>query len=397
MKYCIVILDGAAGWPLPGHAGKTSLELAHKPNLDAMAQEGYGGIVRHVPPGMEPGSAPACMSLLGYDPLVYYKGRSGIEAKSMGVPINDGEVVFRCNLVAVRNGQMWSFSSGRISTKDAEALIAGLNEKMGSDTVTFYPGISYRHICKIKGGADALNAICTPPHDIPEKPIADFLPKGKGSDMLKDLMERSIPILAEHPVNRQRITRGDIPATMIWLFWGSGQIPPIPSFSQTYGVNAAMTSGVDLLMGLAKMLSIDVLSVPGVTDGPDNDYRAQAAGAIKALDTHDLVAIHFEAPDEAAHKGDIKEKIEAIEKIDHEVLDKLRRLYPGNLRIMALPDHPTPIKIQTHTDEPVPFILWGPEFKPSGALSFTEAEMKKTGVYIDPGYTLMKRFISGVL
>jgi len=184
---------------------------------------------------------------------------------------------------------------------------------------------------------------------------------------------------------------------MIWLFWGSGQIPQVPSFSQTYGVSAAMTSGVDLLRGLAKMLSMDVLSIHGVTDGPDNDYKAQVAGAIKALDTHDLVAIHIEAPDEAGHSGALNEKIEAIERIDREVIGDLRQWQPGNLRIMALPDHPTPIKIQTHTDEPVPFVLWGPGFKPSGALVFTEAELKKTGISIEQGYTLMKHFINGAV
>jgi 2,3-bisphosphoglycerate-independent phosphoglycerate mutase len=247
---------------------------------------------------------------------------------------------------------MWSYSSGRIPTEESEALIAGLNEKMGSDTVTFYPGVSYRHICKIKGGQEALNAECTPPHDISEKPIAGNLPRGRGSDLLKTLMDRSVPILADHPVNKQRIARGDIPATMIWLFWGSAQMSRVPSFQETYGVSAAMTSGVDLLRGLAKMFSMDVISIKGVTDGPDNDYRAQTAGAIEALQTHDLVVIHIEAPDEAGHSGALDEKIEAIERIDREVIAELRKL-PYDVRIMALPDHPTPVKLMTHTDEPV--------------------------------------------
>ena len=236
MKYCVLIIDGAAGWALPERGGKTCLELAHTPNLDAMAREGIVGLVRTVPQGMEPSSACACMSVLGYDPKVYYRGRSAIEAKSMGIPVADDEVVFRCNLVAVRDGKMWSYSSGHISTDEAHSLIAALNEKLGSDEVHFYPGVRYRHICKIKGREDTLLATCTPPHDIPDKPIAEFLPQGPGSDLLRELMASSEAVLKEHPVNIERQARGDIPATMIWLFWGSGRIPEMPPFKQAYGL-----------------------------------------------------------------------------------------------------------------------------------------------------------------
>src|SRR4030043_235658 len=296
MKYCVLIIDGAAGWALPDRDGKTCLELADVPNLDAMAKEGVVGLVRTVPQGMEPSSACACMSVLGYDPKVYYRGRSGIEARSMGIPVADDEVVFRCNLVAVRDGKMWSYSSGHV----------------GSDEVHFYPGVRYRHICKIKGHDDTLLANCTPPHDIPDKPIAEFLPQGTGSDLLRDLMERSEVVLKEHPGNLERQARGDIPATMIWLFWGSGQILEMPPFKQVYGLGAAMTSGVDLLRGLAQMANMDVLDIPGVTDGPDNDYVAQADGALRALEKYGLVFIHIEPPDEAAHAGSIDDKVEAL-------------------------------------------------------------------------------------
>ena len=358
MKYCVLIIDGAAGWALPERGGKTCLELAHIPNLDAMAQQGVVGLVRTVPPGMEPSSACACMSLLGYDPKVYYRGRSGIEAKSMGIPVADNEVVFRCNLVAVRDGKMWSYSSGHIDTDEAHALIAALNEKLGNDEIHFYPGVRYRHICKIKGHGDTLMAECTPPHDIPDKPIADFLPQGPGSDLLRDLMEKSKAVLKEHEVNLKRQARGDIPATMIWLFWGSGKIPEMPPFKQAYGLNAAMTSGVDLLRGLAKMAEMEVLDIPGVTDGPDNDYEAQARGALKALEKFDLVVIHIESPDEAAHGGSIDNKVEALQIIDKEVVGRMRSWKLDALRVLVLPDHPTPIKIQTHSEEPVPFVLW---------------------------------------
>jgi 2,3-bisphosphoglycerate-independent phosphoglycerate mutase len=395
MKYCVLIIDGAAGWALQERGGKTCLELAHIPNLDAMAQEGVVGLVRTVPQGMEPSSACACMSVLGYDPKVYYRGRSAIEAKSMGIPIADDEVVFRCNLVAVRDGKMWSYSSGHIDTDEAHALISALNGKLGSDKVHFYPGVRYRHICKIKGHDDTLLATCTPPHDIPDKPIADFLPKGPGSGLLRDLMERSKAVLKEHPVNVERKARGDIPATMIWLFWGSERIPEMPSFKQVYGLGAAMTSGVDLLRGLAQMADMAVFDIPGVTDGLDNDYVAQATGALKALEKYDLVVIHIEAPDEAAHAGSIGDKVEALQTIDKEVISRMRSWNPGELRVLVLPDHPTPIKIQTHTDEPVPFVLWGSGFASNGAKRFTEAEAKSAGIFIEDGYNIMTK-LTGV-
>jgi len=393
MKYCVLIIDGAAGWPLPERGGKTSLELARMPNLNAMAREGTVGLVRTVPQGMEPSSACACMSVLGYDPKIYYRGRSAIEAKSMDVPIADDEVVFRCNLVAVRDGKMWSYSSGHIDTDEAHAFIANLDKKLGSDEIRFYPGVRYRHICKIKGHGDTLMAECTPPHDIPDKPIADFLPRGPGSDLLLDLMEKSKAVLEQHPVNLERKARGDIPANMIWLFWGSGKIPDMPSFKKAYGLDAAMTSGVDLLRGLAQMAEMDVLDIPGVTDGPDNDYVAQAAGALEALEKYGLVVVHIEAPDEAAHAGLVDDKVEALQIIDKEVVSRIRSWNPGDLRVLVSPDHPTPIKIQTHSEEPVPFMLWGPGFNSNGAKKFTENEAKSTGLFIDDGYKIMNKLI----
>ncbi len=393
MKYCIVIIDGASGLPLPERGGKTCLELAHTPNLDAMAGEGILGLVRTVPPGMEPSSACACMSVLGYDPKLYHRGRAAIEARSMGITIDEREVVFRCNLVAIRDGKMWDYSSGHISTNEAQQLIGALNESLGSDKVHFYPGISYRHICKLKGREDTLLANCTPPHDIHDKPIDEFLPKGTGGELLRDLMERSRAVLQGHPVNVERRSRGDIPATMLWLFWGSGKVPDMPAFKQIYRVDAAITSAVDVLRGLARMMGMGVLDIPGVKDGPDNDFTAQAVGALTALKEYDLVVIHIEATDEAAHAGSIDDKIEAIQRVDSEVLSRIRSWRPGNLRMLILPDHPTPIKTQTHSDEPVPFMLWGPGFTSNGAKRFTEAEAKSTGFFIEEGYKIMSRLI----
>lgn len=384
-------MDGASGLPLPHRGGKTCLELAETPNLDALAKEGLVGLTRTVPVGMEPSSACACMSVLGYDPKVYYKGRAGIEAVSMGIPINEGEVVFRCNLVAVRHGRMWSYSSGYISTEEARELISALQENLGSDSVHFYPGVSYRHICKIKGHEETLQAVCTPPHDIPDRPIAEFLPKGPGSDLLRDLMSRSESVLWNHPVNLKRKVRGEIPATMIWLFWGSGQVPDMPSFKELYGLNAAMTSGVDLLRGLARMMGMDVLDIPGVTDNQDNDYKTQMTEALKALRKYDLVVVHVEAPDEAAHDGSIENKVEAIQRIDKEMVTKLRAWRRDKLRLLIMPDHATPIEVRTHTDDLVPFLLWGDGFKATGAARLTETEAKNSGVSVEEGHAIMSK------
>lgn len=395
MKYVVLIADGAAGWGLEGHGGRTCLELARTPNLDAMAKEAAVGLVRTVPEGMEPSSACACMSVLGYDPRVYYRGRSAIEARSLGIPIAADEVVFRCNLVTVREGRMHSYSSGHISTEEARLLIAALNDSLGSEEVRFYPGVRYRHICKIKGHQETLLAECTPPHDIPDKPIADYLPRGQGGQFLIDLMVRSREVLEGHEVNRRRQARGELPATMIWLFWGAGQIPEMPFFKQVYGLEAALTSGVDLLRGLAKMAGMAVLDIPGVTDGLDNDYAGQAEGALRALATYDLVAIHVEAPDEAAHTGSVADKVKAIEMVDSEMVARIRRWGGGELRVLVLPDHPTPIQLRTHTGEPVPFLLWGAGFAPTGAVRFTEAEARRTGIFLDEGYNIMAKLLQG--
>ena len=389
MKYAIVIIDGASGLPLPQRGNKTCLELARTPNLDLMAKEGVLGLVRTVPAGMEPSSACACMSVLGYDPGRYYKGRAGIEAESLGIDVGEGEVVFRCNLVAIGDGKMRDYSAGHISSGEAKELINALNQSLGSDSVHFYPGVSYRHILKLKGQEETLSATCTPPHDIPGKPVKDFLPRGKGSEILRELMKRSEALLKEHPINVKRLSRGEVPATSIWLFWGSGRAPEMPKFKEVYGLSAALTSGVDLLRGLARMAGIKVLEIRGVTDGLDNDYSAQANGALQALEKHDLVVIHIEAPDEAAHGGLIDDKIKAVEMVDSEVISRLR----GGLRVLVLPDHPTPIKVQTHTGDPVPFLLRGEGFSANGGKRFTEAEAKSTGLFIENGYNIIKRLI----
>jgi 2,3-bisphosphoglycerate-independent phosphoglycerate mutase len=393
MKYCVLIVDGAAGWPLLQRSDKTCLELAETPNLDALAGDGMMGLVSTVPYGMEPSSACACMSLLGYKPQLFYRGRASIEAVSMGVPVAADEAVFRCNLVTVADGTMKSYCAGHIATDEAIKLINALNAELSSEEARFYPGVGYRHLLKLKGHGDSLQAVCTPPHDIPDKAIVGYLPRGTGSEILKELMSASKDILKKHSINAKRRLRGEETADMIWLFWGSGCIPEMPSFKQVYGLSAALTSGVDLLRGLGVMMGMGILEIAGITDGLDNDFKGQAEGALKSLQDNDLVVIHIEAPDEAGHAGSIESKVAAIRMIDKEVVSRLAAFQPGNLRLLVMPDHPTPIKIKTHVAEPVPFILWGPGFESNGGARFTEAEAKKTGLFIDKGYNIMAKLV----
>jgi 2,3-bisphosphoglycerate-independent phosphoglycerate mutase len=392
VKYCLLIMDGASGWPLGEKGGQTCLELAATPNLDALVQKGTLGTVLTVPTGMEPSSACACMSLLGYDPKVYYKGRASIEAASMGVPVKQGEAVFRCNLVSVEEGRMNSYCAGHISDKEAAAIVDSLNKELGNQTVEFFAGKSYRHLLKLKGNSEALKAACTPPHDIPGKKIAYHLPKGRGGGILRDLMQVAEAVLKDHPVNKKRQKRGLPQANGIWLFWGSGPLPPLPVFKEQYGLKAAITSAVDLLNGLGQMTGMEILKIKGVTDGPDNAFSVQAKGALAALKKKDLIVIHVEAPDEMGHAGNIEGKVKAIEKIDEEVLSCLRE-YKGELRLLITPDHPTPIALRTHVAEAVPFLLVGKGFKANGAAAFSEAEAKKTGLVIEPGFGIMEKLV----
>ncbi len=397
MKYCILIVDGAAGLPLMERGGKTCLELAPTPNLDAMAREAMLGLARTIPDGLEASSANACMSVFGYDPKVYSLGRAAIEARSMGIPIGPGETLFRCNLVTVSDGRMEDYSAGHIRNAEAGELIDALNERLGNDQVHFYPGLSYRHILKIIGREDTLGASCTPPHDISGQTVAEFLPSGPGSDLLLELMKGSEAVLGEHPVNLARKARGESPANMVWLFWGSGKEIDIPAFKQLYELEAAVTSAVDVIQGLALMMQMKILDIPGVTDGLSNDFASQAGGALAALDESDLVVIHVEATDEAGHTGSIEDKVEAIRRVDSDIVNQLRTWQKDSLRVLIMPDHPTPIETRTHSPEPVPFMIWGEGFNSNGAIRFNETEASKTGLLIEPGYNIMKRLMMGKL
>lgn len=384
MKYVVVILDGAAGWPLNELGGRTTLEAAHTPNLDELAREGMVGLAQTVPPGSEPSSAAACTSIIGYDPVADWVGRGAIEAASMGIALASDEVALRMNLVTIRDGVMASYAAGHITTEESRRLVSTLAEELDDDMFSMYPGVAYRHILVTRGHLELMDGAYTPPHDISDKSIA--LPSGPGSELLLDLMDRARPILASHPVNASRRERGLEPATDIWPFWPGVAPAGMVPFRQRRAVRAAMTSGVDLLMGLAVLAGIDRLHIEGVTDGADTDYAAQATKGLAALADHELVVIHVESPDEEGHAGSVEGKISAIERIDSEVVSVVRRCADtNNLRILAMPDHPTPIGLKTHVGEPVPFVLWGPGIARSGAGAYSENEARDTGILVDPG------------
>lgn len=388
MKHVICILDGAAGWPLAELGGRTTLAAASTPNLDALAAKGMVGLAQTVPAGAEPSSSAACTSILGYDPIADYVGRGAIEAASTGIALASDEVALRMNLVHIADGAMASYACGHITTDESSAIVADLDAVLGDHIFRFYPGVAYRHILVIKGHPEVLDLAFTPPHDISDKPVVGQQPRGAGAEVLTGLMERAREVLASSPANRERAARGLLPATDIWPFWPGVAPTGLTPFTELLGARAAMTSGVDLLNGLAVLFGIDRLSIPGVTDGADNDYAAQVEGALAALDDHDLVIVHVESPDEEGHGGNRDGKVAAIEAIDREVISRIRA-YEGELRVLCMPDHPTPIALKTHVGEPVPFLLAGPGVTPNGAATFDEAAAAATGLVVDPGRDVM--------
>ncbi len=388
MKHVVVILDGAAGWPLEELGGRTTLQAARTPNLDAIARDGQLGVAQTVPQGSEPSSSAACTSILGYDPIADYVGRGAIEAASMGIDLRDEEVALRCNLVTIADGRMASYAAGHITTEESRAIVSALARELDDDTFRLYPGVAYRHILVVRGHPELLDLAYTPPHDIPDRPVAEHLPSGPGAELLLEFIKRARPLLEDSEINRARVAAGALAATDVWLFWPGVAPSEMRPFVECRGVSAAMTSGVDLLNGLAVLFGLDRLAIAGITDGPDNDYVAQVEGALASLDDHDLVVIHVESPDEAGHAGDVRAKIEGIEAIDREVLSRVLD-YGGELRVLAMPDHPTPIALKTHVGEPVPFVAWGSGIEANGGAAFSETEAARTGLVVDPGRGVM--------
>jgi 2,3-bisphosphoglycerate-independent phosphoglycerate mutase len=380
-RYVVLIMDGAAGWPLAELGGRTCLAAADTPNLDWIASRGTVGTAATVPAGMEPSSAAACMSIIGYDPRSYQMGRGAIEAASLDIEMGPDDVAFRCNLVTVIDGVMADYSAGHIPSSQSHEIVRRLKAVLDSDEVTLYPGLSYRHILKVSGHPDWADAVCTPPHDIHGKPVGDHTPKGPGAEALSMLMSESVEALAHDPLNRERLASGASPATTIWPFWPGKPPAHAPRFDELRQVRAALTSPVDLLNGLARIFSIDRLAIHGVTDGDDNDYAGQMEGALAALDDHDLVFVHVESPDEAAHAGDVSRKIAAIERIDRDmVLRLIEHSSRCPLRVLVLPDHPTPIELRTHIGEPVPFVAFGPGIAAGGSTGLDELTAAGSGL-----------------
>ena len=395
MKYCIIIPDGMADYKLEKLSNRTPLEAARTPNLDNITSCGILGLVNTIPKRFKPGSDVACLSVLGYDPEVYYTGRAPLESASLGINLGKQDWAVRCNLITINDDILEDFTAGHISDNEAKLIISILNENLGNSNISFYAGKSYRNIM-VYNGDIMIEADCTPPHDIIGKSIRKYLPKGNGSEILIDLMKSSHHLLVNHDVNKVRIDLGENPANMIWL-WGQGQRPSLVPFKELYGISGAVITGVDLLKGLATYLDWNIIDVPGATAYLDTDYDAKARYAIKALETHDLVLIHIEAPDEAGHEGNIHEKIRAIENIDKKIIgpvfDALKKY--NEFRMLILPDHYTPISKKTHTSEPVPFTIYSTDSGKKSSLSFSESNAEQTGLRVKKGYKLMSHFIEG--
>ncbi len=389
MKYLIVLGDGMADEPIDELGGKTPLEAADTPFMDQIAREGAMGLLKTVPDGYQPGSDIANLGVLGYDVKTCYTGRGALEAASMGINLGPADMAYRCNLVTIADGIMADFSAGHISSDEGAALLEALNEEVQKtdlkNAVIFYPGVSYRNLMVLPGGGGVES---TPPHDIVDQKIEEWLPNGPDKKLIITLMEISSRVFADHPVNKNRISAGKRPVTHIWP-WSSGKRPEISRFSDLWGISGGMISAVDLLNGIAQYAGMEIIRVPGATGFLDTDYNAKARYAIDALKHLDFLYLHVEAPDEAGHMGDLKEKILAIERVDS-MLGTIMKEFDG--RIAILPDHPTPIRVKTHTGDPVPFAIRG--IKNDGCIMFSEKEAISGGFGSMTGTDLLPLLLS---
>jgi len=350
-------------------------------------------MVRTVPVGMSPGSDVAILSILGYDPSIYYTGRAPLEAAHLGVDLSENETAFRCNMITVENDAIVDYAAGHISSEESRELIVFLDQHLGNEEVRFYPGVSYRNICVFKT-IKPEEVECTPPHDVMGQPFEQHLPTGPKSGQLRDLMRKSLSLLSQHDVNRSRLSRSLNPANMIW-FWGQGTTPTMPKFSDRFGLEGGVISAVDLVQGLARLIGLQSVEVPGATGYYDTNYQGKGDHACRFLREHDFVLVHVEAPDEASHNADLNEKIRAIENFDEMVVGPVYRELnaTGRFRIMALPDHPTPIPLRSHSGDPVPFVCCGEGVTDQPQLHYSEAEARKTGLQFERGYDLIEAFI----
>ncbi len=402
MKYLLLLADGMSDYKIDALEGKTPLQYAHTPNMDILAPESCIGIVRTVPPGYPPGSDVANLAVMGYDPRQYYTGRSPLEAVSMGVNLAEQDLALRCNLVTLSSEAnyadktMLDYSAGEISSAESAQLIETIKAELSSEEFHFYPGISYRHLMVWKNGANKSIEL-TPPHDISDRKITTFLPQGADGNKLMQLMTASQACLKNHPVNLARTEKGLAPANSIW-FWGHGTKPALDSLTARYQLKGSVVSAVDLVKGLGICAGLQPVEVAGATGGIKTNFAGKARAALDELKNgQDFVYLHIESPDEAGHQGDMDAKIWAIEQIDSEVLGLLRNEMDDfeELRLLLMPDHPTPLVIKTHTGDPVPFMLFDKNRPYKSDIHLFNEESAQTGIHIEEGYRLMDLFIKG--
>ena len=402
MKYLVMLCNGMADEPNEALGNSTPMEKANKPCMDSLAAKAEVGIVKTVAEGLKPGSDVANLSVLGYEPAVYYSGRSPLEAASIGIDLKDTDVTLRCNLVTLsddedyENKTILDYCADDISSEEAKILIEYIQEKLGNDVFRFYPGVSYRH-CLVWSNGNPHPGVLTPPHDITGKVITDYIPKGEAVDELYDLMKKSYDLLKDHPVNQARIARGKRPANSIWL-WGEGTKPLLDNFSEKFGIKGSMISAVDLLKGIAICAGMNSVDVDGATGYLDTNFDGKCKAAIEEFKNGaDLVYIHVEAPDECGHRGEIENKVKAIEMIDEHILGSVVEFLKGydDFAVLVCPDHPTPLSIRTHTSTPVPYLIYDSKNEiNSGVKVFCEKEARETGNYIEKGFTMMNYFLT---
>jgi 2,3-bisphosphoglycerate-independent phosphoglycerate mutase len=398
MKYAIIIPDGCADEPQASLGGKTPLEAANIPAMNAIARRGVVGRANNVPAHLPAGSDVANLSLLGYDPNVNFTGRAPIEAAAQGIELAPGDWAIRCNLVTVENQTMKSFTAGHISTEEATALLASAQEALGGDALEFKPGVSYRNLLLYRGSKSpapfSRDTRATPPHDLTDQSICEDYPRGPGSDLLNDLMARSADVFADHPVNKARLAAGKLPATNVWL-WGLGGAPRLEAFAKLHNKRGKMITAVDLLRGLATLIGWHNITVPGATGYLDTDYAAKGHYAIEALATTDVICVHIEAPDEASHEGRVDAKIDALEKIDQHIVAPLHAALEkqGEYRILVSPDHPTPCRTKTHSHGFVPFAICGTGVVADSSTSYSEPQAAAATLSFEEGWRLMNYFL----
>ncbi|MEM8733359.1 MAG: cofactor-independent phosphoglycerate mutase [Planctomycetota bacterium] len=403
MKYAIIIPDGCSDFPLEQLDGKTPLQAANIPAMDAVASQGVVGATDNTPAHLPAGSEVANMTLFGYDPNEYFTGRAPIEAAAQGIQLSEHDWAVRCNLVTIVDQIMVDFTADHIGTEEATALLKSLAESVDDSRLEFVPGVSYRNLMIYRGSADekapfSSDTRTRAPHDLTDLPVSDDYPRGPGSDLLTELMQRSVPLFEQHEVNQKRLTKNQKPASNVWL-WGQGKSPVLPSFEERFAMRGAMITAVDLLRGLAALIGWDRIEVEGATGYLDTNYAGKGAAAVEALDQFDIVCVHVEATDEASHEGRHDEKIKALESIDQHVVapvhEKLKSM--GDYRLIVLPDHPTPCSTKKHTHGMVPMAIVGSDITPDSATTYDEVVANASTLQIANGWDMMEQFIRGNL